>query len=727
MKRILRMGVSLSVLAASSTLAMGMSSAAHAQNRDGAVIDLKTVTVTGESPTGPVTGYVAKQTTAGSKTGTAIEKIPQSITVIGREELESRQSQKIDSALAYTAGVTGAPYGYDSRTDWVFIRGFDATQTGIFMNGLPLYQYGFGGFLVDPYALERVEVLRGPSSVLYGGSNLGGLLNYVSKRPTDVTIRQVETGINTWGNAYGAFDLGGRANETSEWSYRITGKIAGGGSETNKASDFRGFIAPTLTYKPNAGTSLTLLGSYTNIDLTHPGGFLPYYGTVKPASFGRIKRDFYYNEPDLDLYKRSQSMIGYEFQHDLNNAWTFRQNVRYAYVDTRERGPYPYGYEDPSSLWASSNVPLMAGNLLHRLGFEHHTTVNTLSADNQLQGKFDTGPFSHTLLMGLDYKYYNINHMQASGSATPLSATNPVYGARQGALSPYLRQDYKMNQLGTYVQDQIRFADKWLLTLNGRYDRVWSESNDKVGNANFNGIEGAFSGRAGLSYEFSNGIVPYVSVARGFNPLIGSDFNGKQFKPETGVQYEAGVKYRPSFFDGLFTVAYYDITKQNVLTADTDHMFFSNQLGEVRSRGFEFEAQTNVTEGLKVIASVSVGQISIEKDTNATVIGKRPNVVPETSAALFADYTFQTGFLRNLGVQGGVRYIGASYADNQNLYKVPAVTMFDAGVHYKYNEWKFAVNVNNLLDKRYVASCSGALNCNYGSGRAASFKATYTW
>lgn len=722
------MGIKLSVWSASSLLLL--TAAASAQDGNNATLVLDPVIVDGGTGTSPVTGYVARKTTAGAKTDTPIEKVPQSVTVIGREQLEARQPQKLDEVFYYTPGVTGAPYGYDPRTNWVFIRGFDASQTGVFLDGLPLYQYAFGSIYVDPFALERVEVLRGPSSTLYGGGNLGGILNLVSKRPTDEPLHRIEAGINSWGQAGTGFDLSDKIDEAGVWRYRLTGRIAGGRYEIEKARGLQGFIAPALTYKPNDATSLTLLASYTNMDLDHTGGFLPYYGTVKSTRFGRISRNLYSSESSDDLYRRSQAMLGYEFKHDFSDTWSFRQNLRYTYLDTRERYAYPYGYEVPDSPtpWVPSPVPVSADNQLHRLGFAHHTTVNTFSVDNQLEGRFDTGPLAHDLLFGLDYKYYAINQMQGTFATTPLSATDPVYGTPQGGLvTPYLRQHYTMNQLGAYLQDQISFADTWLLTLNGRYDRVWTESRARIGNATFDGSEGAFSGRAGLSYEFSDGITPYVSVARGFNPVIGSNFAGQPFKHETGVQYEAGVKYRPGFFDGLITAAYYDLTKQNVVTPDTAHPFFSNQLGQVRSRGFEFELQANVTDALKMTAAVTLSRIRIEKDTDRSVIGKRPNIVPENTASLWADYTFQDGIWKNLGFQGGIRYIGSSYADNQNQYKVPAATLVDLGMHYKYKAWDIALNVNNVFDKRYVAGCSGIYGCNYGAGRAASLKASYTW
>ncbi len=714
---VLRMGASLASLA----MMVGSSGHSLAQARPASgEIALETVTVEGRvgNGTGPVNGYVPNRTTAGSKTDTPIDEIPQSVSVIGREELEDRQAQKVDEALRYTAGVFAQPYGLDSDTDWFFIRGFDAGQTGVFLNNLPLYQYGFGGFYIDPFILERIEVLKGPSAALYGGSPVGGIVNLVSKRPTTETLRYVETGINSWGNGYAAFDFGGALDKDRIWSYRLTGKVSGGDWETKIADDFRGVIAPAFTFRPNAGTQLTVLSSYQHMDLMHTGGFLPYVGTVVPAPFGRISRRFYYSEPDVDLYRRDQAMIGYEFEHAVNDVWTLRQNFRYAHTDSKERGPYPFGY--------LGGAPDGPDFLLFRVGFNHHTVVNTLSLDNQAEAKFGTGPLDHTLLLGLDYKYYNIDHIQASGGGTPISPVNPLYGVPQGPTVPYLDQDLTMNQVGFYAQDQIRYGG-WIATLNGRYDHVSTKSTDKVGAANFSDKAGEFSGRLGLGYEFANGMTPYVAVSRSFNPVIGSDFFGQSFDPETGRQYEFGLKYRPSFVDALITASLFDITRQNVNTSDPEHSFFEVQLGEVRSRGFELEAQANITAGLKAIAAFTAYDIEITEDTNPALIGNRPNVVPEILASGWLDYTVQEGPFKGLGFGAGVRYVGFSYADNENTLEVPAATVFDAGIRYTRDNFTVALNVNNLFDNEYVSACDTQYTCNYGAGRVATLKASYKW
>ncbi|MDQ0393583.1 TonB-dependent siderophore receptor [Labrys monachus] len=717
------------LLAVSSALALAAATSAHAQSTgDSGVIQLDPLKVTGSngSPTGPVVGYVAKNTSAGSKTNTPIQEVPQSVSVIGRDELDAHQPQKVDEALRYTAGVQAQPYGVDSRSDWIRIRGFDATQTGIFLDGLPLYQYSFGGFKIEPFTLERIEVLEGPASVLYGGSNPGGLVNLVSKMPTDEPLHYLETGINSWGHGYGAFDFGGPVDASGVWSYRLTGKLSGGGYETDHAQSLTGVIAPAVTYKPNDDTRLTVLGQYQHDDLDHTGGFLPYVGTVVRAPFGYISRSFYYDEPAADTYNRDQAMIGYQFEHRFNDIWKFRQNVRYSYVNVDESGPYTYGYLDPTTGYPTS-TPTAPDNLLYRVGFSQHTIVNTFSADNQAEARFDTGALAHTLLFGLDYKYYNIDQVQASSTATPISASNPVYGASQSSNVPYLDQNYTMHQLGAYVQDQVKFGGGWIATLNGRYDRVWSNSTDKIGSANFSGDTGAFSGRAGLAYEFANGLTPYIAISRSFNPQIGSDAEGQAFKPEFARQYEAGIKYKPAFFDGLITASYFDLTRTNVLTTDPDNTLFQKQIGQVRSRGVEVQGKANVTEALKVTAAFTAYHIQTVKDSDPTVVGKRPDGTPEVLSSLWADYTLQSGVLKGLGFGAGVRYQGSSYADNQNTLKVPSATLFDAGIHYTYDKWNVALNVNNIFNRRYVASCDTAYDCSYGEGRVATLKASYKW
>lgn len=689
---------------------------AGAQSADGS-IQLAPIVIDGsnDSATGPVQGYVAKRSATGSKTSTPIEEIPQAVSVVGREQMDDQGAQKIDEALRYTAGVFAQPFGVDNDTNWLYIRGFDATQDGTYLDGLQNFSFGFGGFLIDSFGIERIDVLKGPASVLYGGSNPGGIVNYISKRPTGERLRYVETGINSYGNGYLGFDIGDKASETVD--YRINGKIDGGDNYTDFSKEFRGVISPSVTWTPDDATKLTVLANYTHLDLTHDGGsFLPYYGTVVDAPFGKIDRKANFTEPSIDDYNREQASIGYELEHTFDNDWTVRQNLRYGYSSLREHLLYPFGY-DPFS-----NQPVGTNYDLSRINFMHDTTVNTFLVDNQLEGTVTTGAIEHRLLFGAEYKYFDIDQVQATGAATPISAVDPVYGEPQGPMfAPYIDQVVKRNQIGIYAQDQLRFGEGWIVTLNGRYDYV---STDATGTPEYDGDDSQPSGRAGLAYEFENGITPYASVATFFNPKIGTDSNLEFLKPEKGVQYEVGVKYRPTMFDGLITASLFDLTKENVLTGP---FLAQYQIGKVNSRGIEIEAQANITEAWRVTAAFTALDLEVKEDADASLIGKQPYLIPDLQASLFAQYTFLDGTLEGLSLGGGVRYVGSSYADAENTLKVPDVALIDLKVGYKKDNWGVDLNVTNLFDEEYVSGCQGPLVCSYGEGRKALLKAHVTW
>ncbi|MFC0219395.1 TonB-dependent siderophore receptor [Pseudochelatococcus lubricantis] len=708
-----RPGSSFTLLYTTALFTIGLSWSALGQEAaSGTTLDPVVIEATAgsESATGPVNGYVARRTATGAKISTPIEAIPQSVSVIGRQQLDDQGAQKVDEALRYTPGVFTQPFGPDSDTNWMFIRGFQATQSGTYLDGLPLFSYAFAGFYIDTFNRERIEVLRGPASVLYGGSNPGGIVNYISKRPTGERKRYFEAGINDAGTAYLGVDIGDRL--TDKFDYRFSGIFIGGDGYTDFADELRGSFSPSFTWRPTGDTTLTVLGNYTFFDQNHGGGaFLPYIGTVRPAPFGRIRRDANFTEPDIDFYERQQVSVGYELEHALNDRWAVRQNFRFGYADIEESSLYAYGYQGFSA------VPAGPDFLLERINFGHKTDLTTVTVDNQIEGDINTGPINHRLLFGLDYKYVDMNQIQATGAATPISAVFPVYGALQGLRSAYIDQNIKQNQVGLYVQDQLRFGDGWIVTLNGRYDYVDTKAK---GTPEFKGTDAKFSGRAGLAYEFDNGITPYASVATFFLPSVGSSLATNMFKPESGHQYEVGVKYRPTFVDGLFTVSFFDLTRQNVITGP---YLAETQIGEVNSQGVELEAKVNITDNLRVLASFTAFNLEITDDADTSLIGNTPFIVPEQQAALGVDYTFDSGMLKGLVLGGGVRYVGSSWVDNANTLKVPSATVFDARIGYKRDNWGVDLNITNLFDKKYVASCQTQFSCGYAEGRVFKFKA----
>lgn len=698
--------IAASLLLATTSL-LSLTSAAFAQAQP---IVLDPIVIEADANGQPIAGATS---TAGSKTAIPVTRVPQSISVVSREQLDQSPGAKADEVLRYTAGVNPSTYGTDADTDWLFVRGFQADQTGIFLDNLPLYQFGFGTFLVDPFLLESIEVLKGPASVLYGGASVGGIVNYVSKRPTGERLRYTEAGVNNFGNGYVGFDIGDGLSDGAA-AYRLTGKLSGGGYQTDYSKDLRGVVQGSVELNPTAATSLTLYGSAQALDLTHTStGFLPYAGTAVDSATGvRIPRDLFYGEPGTDVYERQQTMIGYKLEHEINGNWLVRQQARYANVSLKEDFVLPFGN--------------LIGSELSRYRFGHDTHVGTISVDTQLEGAVQTGALDHKVLLGFDYKSYNLDQVQSSGSAQAIDVLNPVYGSPLGALSPYINNDITMQQAGLYAQDQIKLGGV-IATFNGRYDWVWTDINDHLAPAKSTSTEqGKFSGRVGLGYEFDNGLTPYVSYATSFNPTLSLDGAGKLFPAETGRQLEVGIKYEPTLFDGLITASVFNITRDNVVGPDPANPLLQAAVGEVNVRGAELEAQVKL-EDFKITGALTYLEAEVMKAAGSTPVGNSPVQIPMLTASLGVDYTFADGDFAGLTIGGGVRYLGGSWADDANTTKVPAVALVDAGISYKRDDWGVALKVSNIFDTSFVSSCQSLTSCGYGAGRTATLSIHKSW
>ncbi|RFC63507.1 TonB-dependent siderophore receptor [Fulvimarina endophytica] len=666
---------------------------------------------------GPVDGYVAENATAGSKLATPIKEIPQVVTVTGREELDDLGVLQVDEALRYSPGVFASPFGADSDTDWGFIRGFQTTQTGFFLDGLPLFQYAFASIIIDPFILDRVEVLNGPGSALYGAASAGGIVNLSSKRADGERIRYMETGITDEPKGYVGFDLGDRFSLASPWSYRLTGRVLGGDDDVDYADQFRGVIMPQLHYE-GEDTRADLYAIYQRDDSKHTNGFLPYAGTVVDAPYGRVPNDLFVSEPGPDDLKANQTLLGYEIEHDVNDVLTLRSNGRYANIQREEYQIYPFDLDQTD-------------RVLSRGAFGHDTEADLVTLDNQAILTFGTGVFDHRLLVGAEYRYYGVDQVQASNFATipDLDPINPVYGKPLPALfAPYLDETVDLNSLGLYAQDQIRFG-RAILTLNGRYDSLWTDRDDRTSFGNdYDNHEDAFSGRAALGYEIADGLVPYISASSFFEPQIGTNTLGNPVGAQDGEQYEAGVKWAPTGLDAVFTAAVFDLTRRNTLQSRfVGGAFINEARGQVNSQGIELDARVGLADGLDLVANFTTYDIEIEKDANPLFVGNRPFVVPETFASAFLNYRVESGMLEGVELGGGVRYVGKSYADNLNEFEVPDVTLVDARIAYEKEDWGVSLNVNNLFDEDYVSSCQETTACYYGEGRRGLLKAHFNF
>jgi iron complex outermembrane recepter protein len=670
-----------------------------------------------ETASGPVNGYVATRSATGTKTDTPLIETPQSISVIPRERFEAQGATSVSEALAYTAGVNPSVYGPDSRYDWISIRGFDANSPGFFQDGLHARNNNtYAIWRLEPYGVERIEVLRGPGSVLFGGVNPGGLVNVVSKRPTATPQYEVQVQTGSFDRRQLAADLSGPLSD--KVLYRVIGLGRESGTQTDKVDDDRLFFAPSLTWMPTTDTTLTLLSHFQRENSGTMLGFLPASGTLLPNPNGQIPRDRFVGEPDFDKFEKTQFAVGYLFEHHVSDAWSVRQNLRYGRMDLdyKEVGASGIDVGDPTQ------------QTVARFSFTSREKVSSLAIDNQVESRFDTGPMRHTVLAGVDYQKHTFDQRTGQGTAPSLNAYNPVYGQAVDDPPLYIDSDFDLEQTGLYLQEQMKLFEKFVLVLGGRYDFATIKTDDRLAATQSEQSDGQFSGRVGVVYLSEIGLAPYASYAESFFPTVGMDpSTGQAFKPETGQQVEIGVKYQPPNHKSFVTLAAFDLHRQNYLTYDL--LGNARQTGEIRSRGIEVEGVANLFAGFNVTAAYTwLPQFETTKTSNPDDLGKRLPNTAKHMASLWADYRITQGLAEGLGFGAGVRYIGETFGDfaNTNEMKVPDYVLFDAAARYEKEGWRFALNMRNLTDEDYVATCSYGI-CYYGAGRSAVFTVSRRW
>jgi iron complex outermembrane receptor protein len=673
---------------------------------------------------GHVRGYVATVAGTGTKSNTPIVQIPQSINVVTADQIRDQGAQSVSQALGYTPGVSVSNFGALSPTDaYTRIRGFRADQ---YLDGtrLPIRGDGAASYAIEPYGLERIEVLKGPASGLYGSSGPGGIINMVSKRPTAVPFAEVQMQTGSYNRAQLGFDAGGPITSDKQFLYRLTGLVRDADTQVRYAEDNRRFIAPALTWQPTNQTSLTFLGHYSEEKSNWPFfNLVPPRGSLLPNPFGQIPRSTNTGEPGYDRLDRSQYGVGYAFEHRFNNDLIVRQSLRYGEVKSQvDAVANVFGFFFTNDSRTTTRVPISV-----------YDAANALTVDNQVLAKFNTGFLSHSVVAGLDYRDEDSRRIFKQGGPSFLDIYAPVYGQFIPPPSFVAENSAtKEQQLGLYLQDQIRL-DSWLLSLGGRADWVDSRVSNFNNNRTVNQNDFATTGRVGVSYLFDNGVAPYVSYATSFQPVTGLSAAGTPFTPSTGEQYEVGVKYQPAGTNSLYTLALFDLTQQNVLTSDI--FGFRRQTGEINVRGLEFEARTELTRSFSLIASYAYLDAKITSSLRTAEIGRRPAETPTHQAAFWSQYQFLEGQLNGLKLAAGVRYIGDTEDDSHTL-RIPAYALLDARIAYDFGALRpelrgasFAVNMFNLTDKYYVTGCFGAnaTACALGQGRKILATLAYRW
>ncbi|MCG4252525.1 TonB-dependent siderophore receptor [Acetobacter senegalensis] len=717
-----------------------------------------------ESAIGPGVGYVAQTSLSGTKTDTPIMEIPNSIYVVTKQQMQDQQVQNLAEALRYTPGIyaegmgqqtngAAAGFGHGSYMQ----RGFSSAQ---FIDGM----ISNSEVALDPSFIERVETINGPSSVMYGQSSPGGIINETLKRPTDTPLRAVSVGFGNWNRYQATFDISDKITKSGNLKYRIAAIGVSQDTQTDYVRYHRVGVSPSLKWDIDENTDLTVIGNYvyTPEDGAY-SSYLPAVGTIFPGRYGRLSRHLFMGEPGWNNHKETGALFEYVFSHRFNSHLTFQQTFRYEESKTN----FSYVYTKSGALEDD-------GVTQPRVAFAVPNTTRTASLDSRLLGKFNTGKVKHTAIAGVDFWDYHSTGDYYRSDANSLNVYAPQYGqftpsfgypgmgpANANSWSWFGRDTY--DQVGVYFQDQIKYK-RLTVTLGGREDWYsqysWSQSNTPATGESTTTRSPfstqAFTWRAGATYEFDFGLAPYFSYATSFQPQTGTDSHGNAFKPTKGAQYEAGLKYKPHGFDALFTASAFHIDQTNVLTQDPDNANFSVQSGKVTSKGVEVSAQANITKNLRLIASYTYDDARYSKSTNTVVPyyydptsnsagyhmrqgektplqGKYVNALPRNMTSLFVNYALPGKILSGLELNFGVRYVGWTYANTANSFKIPAFILFDTGMRYDFGKaasflkgLEGQVTLSNLTNKYYITSC-GTTQCYLGQGRRVYGNLSYHW
>lgn len=661
----------------------------------------------GQTATGPVDGYVAARSGSVSKTDTPIIETPRSVSVVTADAISDRKTMTVEDSLRYVPGVQVNGYGNDPRFDQIKVRGFAVTSTADFRDGLRQPNTGWlSYFHTEPYALERIDVVKGPNSVLFGQSSPGGMVNRVTKRPTEDTRGEVEVQLGTDEHRQGQFDLSGPVTEDESLLYRFVGVLRESESGLMGVNNDVQFLAPSLTWRPTEKLTLTFLGEAQHFETA---------GSSRPYQYasGELS-DFWAGDEDFDGLKQTQYIGGYGGRYEFNEVFALRQNFRYGTVETENQ-------------YLSSSLN-SDGHTFSRTTYGVYEDMDNLSVDTAGEARFTTGEIRHTAMIGMDYSKIDANVAYAYGTGPSIDMLNPDYHqdvSRPGTI--LVDQSIDAHQIGFYANEQMEWGG-WRLSGGLRHDRAEKETTNNLTGGVTDGENSATTGNVGLLYLFDSGFAPYASYGTSFNPDFGTDINGESFEPTEGEQHEIGLKYQPPGRDSIYTVSLYNLVETNRKTRDPNNVANSIQTGEQRSRGIELEAAMKLSDNIDLVAGYSYIDAEITKSNNGDE-GNVPIGVAEHMASVWGNYSFTAGSLDGLELGAGARYLGETYDDSANTNKNDAVTMFDARVSYSLEGLapgaSIGLNATNLTDEEHVSCESGY--CYRGRGRTVIGSLTYRW
>jgi iron complex outermembrane receptor protein len=633
-----------------------------------------------------VTGTVTQQV-AGTKTATPLIETPQPITIVTEDMFRAQGAINLSDTLNYVAGVTANAYGRDTRVDGFVVRGIEALQ---FRDGMRDIFSFYASITSDPYNFSRVEVVRGPASVLFGQGSIGGIVNFVSKTPEFKNFGELAATYGSYNRKELAGDLNYVVND--QLAVRVVGRARDADTYVDHVPDDRILVSPSIRWKPTDSTDITLLGLYQEDDSGSTSQFLPIVGTLREnPGQPRLPRYLFVGKPGWDRYDgrslQGTAILNQQFGEDVKLS----MRARYIDSDVNYFTHYPDSYSNPADPYSVYGTN---GRTIGLYSDASIARMNVFSTDNNLQIKFNTGSqIEHLLLGGIDYSWNHVKKRTGSGRDVI-----DIYDIDHDALTiPTISSttDDSQKQLGVYLQDQIRAWDRVSVVLGVRRDHVTSP-----------GIESdnATTFRAGIIAEIGAGFSPFASYTESFLPVAGLDGNGDQFEPQRGKQYEYGVKWQPDRAT-LVTVTGFNISEVNRIVYGTGSQIF--QSGRLKTKGFEIEASRRFADNYEILLNYgynkvrNLGEISVD-------------FLPRRNASIWGTKTIDLGDDVSLRLGAGVRRTGERRSGD---IVTASNTLVDALAELNWRQFRLSLNATNLLDDKFYASCLARGDCFVGAPR----------
>lgn len=669
-----------------------------------------------ESAQGPVKGYHATRSASATRTDTAIHETPQSISVVSRDVVEDLGATRLQDALDYAGGVgRGNNFGGQGLTTFT-VRGF--TTGEFYRNGFPINR-GYPN-MPDANTIERLEVLRGPATMLYGRGDPGGTFNVVSKQPLAERTVTLGSQVSDQGMRRGTLDASGPLDEEGRLAYRLNVIGEGGDTFRDHVETERYGIAPVVSWQVNDTTRLTFEGDFMRNNAPLDRGLTHY-----PGQRGTASRDTFFGEKDAGKLHNDNNMLQVRFEHMLNDDWTLAGGTQW--LDGTLQGNAVEG----NRIGADGRTLSRNFNYRKLEWTDRDTQLN-------LTGHFSTGGFEHTLLTGIEYEDYDyqsiIQRSSGAAGAYPIDIFDPVHGQPRPALTRKPTDDQEnLKTFGVFVQDQVALTERLKLLAGARFERFEHQYESFVpqnppGSRNWDVTDSAVTPRLGVIYDLTDTVAVYANTARSFKPNTGaSREGGGGFKPEEGKSYEMGVKWEALDRQLSVDAAIYQIEKRNVLTPDPLDSTFNVAAGEVRSRGFDLNVAGNLTPEWRVIGGYAYVDAEVTKDINIPS-GTRLLNVPKNSFSLLNVYEFQDGGLKGLGLGLGAKYVDERAGNTAaSTFTMDSYTVVDLLGYYKVNERiRLNLDLKNLFDADYEEGAFGGVYAYPGAPRTVQAGISYT-